>query len=556
MRFERPEYLWLLWGIIPMALFFYVYVKRRHNFRKRIGGPALDLALPMQSKQIFIARFFLFLVVCMLFVIALANPQGGQKQIKRKTKGADIMICLDVSNSMLAEDFKPNRLFLAKRALQQLFLKCEGHRIGLIVFAGEAVKQFALTPDYNSAISFLEAISTDMLSKQGTHLSDALQLALESLPKGKAASSAVILITDGENHDAAALDICDNAVERHIPVHTIGIGTESGVPIPNFINGKASGYKLNAEGQVVISKLNLELLKSIALKTHAVCVKASPSDLGLSHIFSEIEKLEKTKNQNSQIDFYTNQYQTVLAFLTLFFLLDIFIEFKSAYRFRPFTLLVIVLFTFSVSHAQAPKYVYNGNKQFKLQNSFNAAGFNTVKSFYKDALKENPDYVPALYNLSYLQGLEYILQYTPQKAKDSVFTSLLQAPIQYLEALSKKTIHRDTMQSICHNLGTLYIYNKAYDKAIAQLRMALKINPRDENARYNLSFALKQKQKQQNGASQSQPKNIQNNSDKNQSQANKISEQQAEQILKALMQQEKSNQKPKSKITGTDEIDW
>lgn len=556
MRFERPEYLWLMWGIIPLVLFFYACVKRRYNIRKRSGGPALDLVLPMQSKRFFVARFFLFLIVCILFVIALANPQGGQKQLKRKTKGADIMICIDVSNSMLAEDFKPNRLFLAKRALQQMFLKCEGHRIGLIVFAGEAVKQFALTPDYNSAISFLEAISTDMLSKQGTHLSDALQLALESLPKTKTASSAVILITDGENHDAAALDICDNAVERHIPVHTIGIGTESGVPIPYFVNGKASGYKLNAEGQVVISKLNLELLKSIALKTNAVCVKASPSDLGLTHILSEIEKLEKTKNQNSQIDYYSNQYQIVLAFLTLFFLLDIFIEFKSAYRFRPFTLLVIILFTFSVSYAQAPKYVYNGNKEFKIHNSYNAAGFNTVKSFYKDALKENPEYLPALYNLSYLQGLEYILQYTPKKANDSAFKDLLQAPIQYLESLTKKTTHRDTLQSIGHNLGTLYIYSKAYDKAIVHLRMALKLNPRDEHARYNLSFALKQKQKQQNGASQSQPKNVQNNSEKNQSQANKISEQQAEQLLRVLMQQDKSNQKPKSKITGTDEIDW
>ena len=181
-------------------------------------------------------------------ILGIANLQTGSKMQEVKREGADIMVCLDVSNSMLAEDLKPNRLERAKLAIEKMIDKLEGDRLGIIVFAGEAYTQLPITTDYSSAKLFLNAITPGMVPTQGTDISTAIDKAMESFGTDLGKNKAIVIITDGEDHEDAAIKKAEEAAKKDVTIHTIGIGSDAGVPIPIYNNGVPSGYRKDKEG--------------------------------------------------------------------------------------------------------------------------------------------------------------------------------------------------------------------------------------------------------------------------------------------------------------------
>jgi Ca-activated chloride channel family protein len=251
-------------------------------------------------------------------VIILARPQFGSKLEEVKKEGVEVIIAMDVSNSMLAEDIQPNRLTRAKQALTRLIDNLDNDKIGLIVFAGDAYTQIPVTTDYISAKMFLAAINPDMVPKQGTAIGAAINLGMRSFSPGEGKSKAMIIITDGENHEDDPVSIAGEASKTGIVIHTIGIGSAEGVPVPVTINGKRD-YLKDKDGNTVITKLDEDILKKIAISTGGNYVRASNSNIGLDEIFGEIKKMKKQEMESKMYTEYNDQFQ-VFAVIALFFI--------------------------------------------------------------------------------------------------------------------------------------------------------------------------------------------------------------------------------------------
>jgi Ca-activated chloride channel family protein len=264
-------------------------------------------------------KFFLQLVAVSLVIIILARPQFGSKLEEVKKQGIEVIIALDVSNSMLAEDIQPDRLTRAKQALTRLIDNLDNDKIGLIVFAGDAYTQIPITSDYISAKMFLTAINPDMVPKQGTAIGSAIELGMRSFSPGEGKSKAMIIITDGENHEDDPVAAAEEASKAGIVIHTIGIGSVEGVPVPVTINGRRD-YLKDPEGNTVITKLDEDILKKIAVAASGNYVRASNTNIGLDEIFSEIRKMKKEDLESTMYTEYNDQFQifAVISLVLLF----------------------------------------------------------------------------------------------------------------------------------------------------------------------------------------------------------------------------------------------
>jgi Ca-activated chloride channel family protein len=303
------------------------YFISRKNKLKRLGDADLVKSLmPYASNQKLIIKICLFFLAFSSLIIALCNLQTGSKLTEVKREGADIIVCLDVSNSMLAQDLSPDRLTRAKYALEKMIDRLEGDRLGLIIFAGEAYVQLPITTDYSAAKLFLESINPGMVPVQGTNVSDAIKKATESFSNDEGKNRAIILITDGENHDSEAIQVAEEAGKNGIMINTIGIGSVNGVPIPLIENGVVKGYRKDKEGQTVITKLNTELLKLIASKANGVFVQASQADIGLGPILDKISDLDKSQLENKMYTDYEDQFQWFLGLTLILSTVEFFIS--------------------------------------------------------------------------------------------------------------------------------------------------------------------------------------------------------------------------------------
>jgi Ca-activated chloride channel family protein len=231
---------------------------------------------------------------------------------------------------MLAQDLSPNRLTRAKYALEKMIDQLDGDQLGLVIFAGEAYVQLPITSDYNAAKMFLESIGPGMVPVQGTDLAEAIGKATESFNKEQGENKAIILITDGENHESDALEAAANAAAEGIMINTIGIGSENGVPIPYTQNGTIKGYRKDKDGNTVITKLNSAVLKEIAAKGNGVYVQASQADLGLEAVLDKINELEKTKMDSKMYTDYEDQYQWFIGLCLLFLVLEFLISERTS----------------------------------------------------------------------------------------------------------------------------------------------------------------------------------------------------------------------------------
>jgi Ca-activated chloride channel family protein len=268
-------------------------------------------------------KFVIWIIAISSLIIAIANPQLGSKIEKAKRKGIDLMIALDVSNSMLAQDIKPNRLMASKQAISKLIDKLKGDRIGIIVFAGHAYTQLPITTDYAAAKMFLNTVSPDMLPVQGTAIGEAVKLATKSFGESQH-NKAIVILTDGENHEGDALKNVEAAAEQGIKVYTIGVGLPEGAPIPVFKNGNLIGYKKDREGSIITTKLNIIMLEQIAAKGKGKYIGANNTQVGVNKVYEELDKLEDSEFEAKTFTDYEDRYQYFLV-LTLILLLIEFI---------------------------------------------------------------------------------------------------------------------------------------------------------------------------------------------------------------------------------------
>ncbi|MDR2026927.1 MAG: VWA domain-containing protein, partial [Prevotellaceae bacterium] len=309
-EFKNLYFAWMFLVIPLLPLFYGLSVYFRRKRLSRFGDIQLIQPLmPLASRFRGWIKIAVICIALFFFVIALMQPRIGQVVAEMKSKGAEVIIALDVSNSMLATDFSPSRLEHSKLAISRLVEGLKGDRIGLIIFAGEAYVQLPVTTDYMSAKLFLNAISTDMVSRQGTDISKAIDLAMKSFSSQSGNSRALIIITDGENQEGNPAEMAKLANEDGVTVHTIGIGSPEGAPI---ILQNGTMLK-DRSGEIVMSHLDLNTLKLVASAGGGSATVASQSDLGLTDIFRNIKEMEKQELLSEEYKSYFELYYIPLA---------------------------------------------------------------------------------------------------------------------------------------------------------------------------------------------------------------------------------------------------
>lgn len=319
LQFAQPQFLLL---ILTIPLLFIAYAVMRRGRRKRIelfGNPDLvSTLIPRASKSRGWIKLSIYSLALFFFSLGLARPQLGAKLKEIETQGVEIMIALDVSNSMLAEDYTPNRLERAKLAISRLVDKMKEDRIGLIVFAGQAFVQLPVTTDYVSAKIFLNNITTGSVPVQGTALADAINTSVKSFSQESKNSRAIILITDGENHEDNPVEAASTAKGLGIQVYTLGIGSSEGKPIPlpggDFLKDK--------DGNMVVTKLDEKTLAEVAKAGDGIFVKAGNSDFGLDALVEKIHNLDKQSYKSVVFEDFDEQYMYFFAIALFFLIID------------------------------------------------------------------------------------------------------------------------------------------------------------------------------------------------------------------------------------------
>ena len=315
-RFEHPEYLYLLLVLPVLLLLFIYYMKSKKRALKRFGDMALlrtlmpEVALKKQH-----LKFWILWICCGLFILVIAGPQFGSKLETVKKQGIEVMICLDVSNSMLSTDVSPTRLGKAKQILSRLVDNLDNDKIGLIVFAGDAYIQLPITSDYISAKMFLSSINPAMVPTQGTAIGSAINLATKSFSPNETAEKTIVLITDGEDHQDNAVGAAEEAVKKNITVNVLGVGSPQGGPIPT-----ANGYMKDKDGNMVLTRLDEKTAQDIAIAGKGIYVRVDNTNNALKALQKELDKKTKSEVESKVYSSYDEKY-AVPAWILLFFLL-------------------------------------------------------------------------------------------------------------------------------------------------------------------------------------------------------------------------------------------
>ncbi|MBW8325160.1 MAG: VWA domain-containing protein [Prolixibacteraceae bacterium] len=331
-RIANPEYLYALLVIpVLIALFWYSRIRRKQALALFGQKEILSVLMPNVSSGRPVLKFVILMLALGSIIIAIARPQFGSKLKTEKRKGIELIIALDVSNSMMAEDIEPNRLERSKRAISQLVDKLSNDKIGLIVFAGDAYTQLPITADYVSAKLFLNSISTNIVPTQGTAIGAAIELGMKSFNPQFQGSKAMIIITDGENHEDDAIGAAKAAAEQGIVIYTIGMGLPQGGPIPDYSNGMKS-YRKDREGNTVVTKLDEPMLQKIAEAGKGAYIRANNAQVGLNNLFNEVNKMEKSELETQIYADYDDKFQYFIGLALFLILLDFMVlERKNKY---------------------------------------------------------------------------------------------------------------------------------------------------------------------------------------------------------------------------------
>lgn len=488
-------------------------------------------------------KFWLLLGALALLIVMLARPQLGTKISHEKRTGIETIICLDVSNSMLAEDVAPSRLDRSKMMIENLVDHFTNDKIGLIVFAGDAFVQLPITSDYVSAKMFLSNISPGMIATQGTDIATAVNMASHSFTQQEGVGKAIIVITDGEDHEGGALEAAKDARERGMNTYVLGVGSPDGAPIPT---GDGDYLKDNT-GQTVMTGLNEDMCRQLADAGGGAYIHVENNSNAQQQLDLALDKLAKKEISTTIYSDYDEQFQAVGILVLLLLIIEVCIlEVKnplmrrvSLFKRSPKSVAVFLLFMLSaVAMAQSDRQlVRQGNKQFRLGNAAEA------EVSYRKAVEKNQRNPQANYNL----GNALMLQ-----RKDSL-------AITQLEKAGKLETNPLRRAQAYHNIGVICQQHQLFSEAIEAYKEALRNNPADDETRYNLELCkrqLKQQQNQQNQGNNKQNKQDKDKQDKQkqdqqkqqqqkqeqQKQDQQMSKDNAEQLLNAAMQEEKQTQ--------------
>ncbi len=335
LKFANPDFFWLLL-ILPLFIIIFIWMMYwKKNAINRFGDFHLVRSLmPDVSGNRLKVKFILAMVALVLLIIGLANPQIGSKLEKVERKGIDLVIAIDVSESMLAEDIKPNRLQRARQAISRLIDELGNDRIGIVVFAGRAYTQLPVTTDYAAVRMFVSTISTESVPVQGTAIAEAINLAVDMFDESET-EKAIIVISDGEDHEGDVIEAAKNAVAKNISIYTIGMGLPEGAPIPVIDRfGNKQGFKKDRSGNTVISRLDENMLEEISSAGNGKYVRANNTQVGLRIIFDEISQLEKTEFESRMFTDYEDRFQYFIAPALLLIILEFLIFERRSRRFR------------------------------------------------------------------------------------------------------------------------------------------------------------------------------------------------------------------------------
>lgn len=320
-RFEHPHYLYLLFVLVLFAALHYYMVYKRVKKIRQFGDPDLVRELLVGVSRIRPElKFWLLQCALAAFIVALARPQYGTKVETSERQGIECVIALDVSNSMMAEDVKPNRLSKAKRLISTMVDEMKDDKVGLIVFAGQAFTQLPITSDYVSAKMFLETISPSMISVQGTDIAEAIRLGMKSFTQQEDVSRALFVITDGEDNEGMAVEAAREAANAGIRVYMLGVGNPNGAPIP--VPG-SNQYIIDDEGNTVVSKLNEDMCREIAQEGKGSYIYVDNSSSAQDKLRAQIDRLAKAKLESQIYSEYDEQYQGFIILGLVLLLMDI-----------------------------------------------------------------------------------------------------------------------------------------------------------------------------------------------------------------------------------------
>jgi len=550
-RFEDPIYLWLLVLIPVLALIRFITYRNKKKKLRKFGDPKLLKELmPDVSRFRPSVKFWILLGALALLIIMLARPQMGTKISQEKRTGIETIIALDISNSMLAEDIVPSRLDRSKMMVENLVDHFTNDKIGLIVFAGDAFVQLPITSDYVSAKMFLSSIDPSMMATQGTDIAAAINMGMNSFTQEEGIGKAIIVITDGEDHEGGALEAAEAAKKKGMRVYVLGVGSSQGAPIP--IPGTGNYMKDNT-GNTVMSALNEDMCKQVAAAGGGVYIHVENNSAAQQQLDNELDKLSKKETSTTVYSDYDEQFQAfgILALLLLIIeicildrrnpLLKNLSLFKRNGRLQK-SVRIIVFICISLSACFSPltsnaqtdrQYVRQGNKLYR------AGDFANAEVSYRKAVEKNPRNPQAAYNL----GNALMAQ-----KKDS-------AAIEQFQNAAKLETNPMRKYRAFHNMGVICQGHKMYGEAIEAYKNALRLNPEDNETRYNLVLCKHQKNKQDQNQQNQQQQQKQDkkdekkdqdkqdqNKDKQKEQKPQMSKDNAEQLLNAAMQQEKQTQ--------------
>ena len=334
-RFETPEYLYLLLLLPVFAGAHYLWTLKKRRNLKRYGNPALLKSFMKDVSYLRTELKFWFLQLSLLFlIIALARPQYGTRVDTRKRSGIEAIIAMDISNSMLAEDVRPNRLEKAKMMVSNLVDNMTDDKVGLIVYAGQAYVQLPITSDYVSAKMFLETISPSMIEMQGTDIAAAISLASNSFTSQEGVSRAIFVITDGEDNEGGAVEAAKAAAQKGIHVYMLGVGEPGGAPIPIPGTGQ---YIIDNEGNTVISRLNEDMCREIANAGNGNYIYVDNSSSAQKKLDKYVDNLGRVEMESSIFSEYDEQFQSFLLMSMLFLLLDVLLLGRKNHILQRFT---------------------------------------------------------------------------------------------------------------------------------------------------------------------------------------------------------------------------
>ncbi len=540
----QPLYL-LLILLIPLMYIAYWLMRRWRKRRiARFGDPDLVSSLaPLVPRRKGWLKLTLISLALLFFAIGMARPQLGAILKEKQVRGAEIMVVLDVSNSMLAEDYSPNRLERAKLAISKLVDELQGDRIGLIIFAGESFVQLPVTSDYVSAKIFLSSITTESVPVQGTAMGEAIRTAIKSFTSESENSRAIILITDGENHEDDPVAAARDAVDMGARVFCIGVGSPEGKPIP--VDGELLKDK---DGNIVVTRLDEATLKEVASAGKGLYVRAGNTEFGLNPVIDEIRSLDEKDFQSVVFEEYDEQYMYFFAIALIFMLIEFMIS-DTRNRRSLFgggkgmvAVLILMLASPVMLQAQSDRSeVRAGNREFKK------GEFREAELDYKRALVEDSTSITAKYNLG--NALYRTESYSEAEL--------------YLKGLgdSLKSVSPSRASDCFHNSGNLALKQKKYQEAVDAYKESLRLEPDNFETKSNLAYAQKmlkeqQQQQQQQNQNQQQDQKDQQDQDQNkeqdqqnqdnqqnqQQQQPQITPQAAQQMLQAIEDKEKQTQ--------------